>query len=81
MSSLALVARVTYKAEKPFGKGRSAHERHQRVVGGYRAEITDGLPDGVFAYTGVCETERAAVDELISSLKDRGLRGSLRVVR
>jgi hypothetical protein len=68
-------ALIIYRAEKPYGVGRTAHERHSRIVPGYRAEITDGLPDGQFCYTGVCETKEAVKAELIASLKDRGFSG------
>lgn len=73
-------ALVTYRAEKPYGVGRTADERHSRIVGGYRAEVTDGLPDGEFAYTGVCESYEAAKTEIIATLKHRGLTGRLRLV-
>ena len=71
-------ALITYRVEKPYGVGHNAHERHARIVGGYRAEITDGLPDGTFCYTGVCETREEVKAELIASLKDRGLSGVVR---
>lgn len=71
-------ALITYRAEKPFGVGRTAHERHSRIVSGFRAEITDGLPDGQFVYTGVCETREEAKAELIASLKARGFSGVLK---
>lgn len=72
---MTFTALITYRAEKPFGVGRTAHERHSRIIPGYRAEITDGLPDGEFVYTGVCETRDEVKAELIASLKDRGLSG------
>ena len=73
-------ASVSYRNEKPFGVGRTAHERHSRVVGGYRAEVISGLEEGHFIYTGVCATRQAAVAELVSQLKTAGLSGKLRIV-
>ena len=75
---MTFTALITYRAEKPFGVGRTASERHSRIVGGYRAEVTDGLPDGQFVYTGVCETRDEAKTELVGALKDRGLSGVVR---
>jgi hypothetical protein len=75
---MTFTALITHRAEKPYGVGRTAHERHSRIVPGYRAEITDGLPDGVFVYTGVCETRDEVKAELIGALKDRGLSGVVR---
>lgn len=72
---MTYTALITYRAEKPFGVGRTAHERHSRIVPGYRAEITDGLPDGQFVYTGVCETRDEVKAALIGALKNRGLSG------
>jgi hypothetical protein len=71
-------ALITHRAEKPYGVGHNAHERAARIVGGYRAEITDGLPDGEFVYTGVCETRDEVKAELLANLKVRGLSGTLR---
>lgn len=75
---MTFTALITYRPEKPYGIGRTAHERHTRIVPGYRAEITNGLPDGVYCYTGVCETREEVKAELIASLKDRGLSGTVR---
>lgn len=75
---MTFTALITHRSEKPFGVGRTAQERHSRIVGGFRAEITDGLPDGVFVYTGVCETRDEVKAELIGALKDRGLSGVVR---
>lgn len=72
---MTFTALITYRAEKPFGVGRTASERHSRIIPGYRAEIIDGLPDGEFVYTGVCETLDEVKAELIANLKDRGLSG------
>jgi len=72
-----LAALVTYRAEKPFGVGRTDHERASRIVGGFRAEVTHGLADGEFCYTGVCETAQAAKDELLASLAERGHCGAV----
>jgi hypothetical protein len=71
-------ANITYRAEKPFGVGRTAHERFTRIIPGYRAEITDGLPEGQHCYTGVCETREEVKAELVEALKARGLTGTLR---
>jgi hypothetical protein len=69
---MTLTALITFRAEKPYGIGRTANERASRIVGGYRAEITDGLPDGQFCYTGVCETAEEARTELASALYQIG---------
>jgi hypothetical protein len=48
------------------------------ILGGYRGEVF-GLPNGLMIYTGVCQTRQECIDELISQLKGRGFKGSLRV--
>jgi hypothetical protein len=75
---MTFTALITFRSEKPFGVGRTAHERHSRIVSGFRAEITDGLPDGVFCYTGVCETRDAVKAELVENLKGLGYSGTLK---
>jgi hypothetical protein len=75
---MTFTALITYRSEKPYGVGRTAQERHSHIVPGYRAEITNGLPDGQFIYTGACETRDEVKAELIGALKDRGLSGVLR---
>lgn len=75
---MTFTALITYRSEKPYGVGRNANERHSRIVPGYRAEITDGLPEGQFVYIGVCETRDGVKAELIGALKDRGLSGMVR---
>lgn len=73
-------ASIFHKAEKPFGVGRTAHERASRIVGGYRGEVISGLPDGKFIYTGV-HSERGQVKaDLIAQLKAHGFSGNLRFV-
>lgn len=72
---MTYAALITYRAEKPYGVGRTASERHSRIVPGYRAEITDGLSDGEFCYTGVCETAAEAKAEIIASLAERNRHG------
>lgn len=71
---------VHHRNEKPFGMGRTARERHSRIVGGWRAEVIEGLPEGTAAYTGVCETRADALKELVSNLQSRGFSGRLQVV-
>jgi len=71
-------ASIFYRAEKSFGAGRTAHQRHKRIVGGWRAEVIDGLPDGVSIYTGVCADRDEVKRELIDQLKRNGFSGTLR---
>ncbi len=73
-------ATVNYRAEKPHGVGRTAHERHSHIVPGWRGEIIDGLPEGRFVYTGVCATRDECKVELTSHLKCLGYHGILRIV-
>ena len=77
---MTYTASVFHRPEKPFGVGRTVHQCGQRIVGGWRAEVIDGLPDGEFAYTGVCTSREGAISELTESLKARGLHGKLRIV-
>lgn len=72
--------RTTYRAEKPYGIGNTAHERHTRIVGGWVAEAVDGLRKGEAVYTGACETEEQAITELGAELYHRGYEDS-RLVR
>lgn len=46
----------------------------------WTAEVHDGLPDGTFVYSDGCATRAEAVADLVASLKDRGLSGSLRII-
>lgn len=46
-------ANVYFRAEKPYGVGRTADERHKFIVGGYRAEVISELPGDLRLYTGV----------------------------
>jgi hypothetical protein len=73
-------ASIHYRAEKPYGVGRTAHERHSYIVPGYRGEIISGLDDGRAVYTGVCSSREEVKTELLSHLKRLGLRGVLRFV-
>lgn len=72
-------ASVYHRPEKPYGVGKTADQRHKRIVGGWRAEIIDGLEDGHAVYTGVCETREGAIAELITHLKSQGRSGALRI--
>jgi hypothetical protein len=72
-------ASIWYRAEKPYGIGRTANERHSYIVPGYRGEIISGLPDGRAVYTGVCSTRDEVKAELVEHLKRLGYHGSLRV--
>jgi len=56
LTAQVFTASIFFRAEKPYGVGHSAHERHSRVVPGYRAEVIGGLPDNINIYTGVCKT-------------------------
>lgn len=49
------------------------------ILGGFRGEVVDGLPDGKFIYTGVCETKEECVAELIGHLNEHGFTGKLKV--
>jgi len=71
-------ATIYYRAEKPYGVGRTAYERHTRIEPGWRGEIIGGLDDGINVYTGVCEDRETVKRELISHLKRLGLTGTLR---
>lgn len=71
-------ATIYHRNAKPYGVGRTAHERHMQIVGGWRGEIIDGLADGWNVYTGVCETREEVKQELIDHLKRLGLTGTLR---
>ena len=73
-------AAIHYRREKPYGVGRTPDERHSYIVGGWRGEIIDGLENGRFIYTGVCETKQECAAELIQHLKAKGLSGKLRIV-
>lgn len=73
-------ASIWYRAEKPYGVGRNAHERHSYIVPGYRGEVISSLEDGCAVYTGICQTREEVKAELVSHLKRLGLSGSLRVV-
>jgi hypothetical protein len=72
-------ASIFYRPEKPFGVGRTARERHNRIVGGYRGEIIGGLEGGRTVYTGVHADREAVKRELIEHLKRLGLTGKLRI--
>ena len=69
---------IYYRDAKPYGVGRTAHERHSRVVGGWRGEIIDGLTEGRSVYTGVCKTRDEVKQELVTHLKRLGLTGTLK---
>ena len=75
------VARLTYRAEKPYGIGATAHARHMRVEGGWRAEIVDGLDDGRLCYTGVEPSAESAKAALVARAQAQGLTGIMRFVR
>lgn len=72
-------ASIFYRPEKPFGVGRTAKERHSRIVGGWRGEVIGGLEDGRAIYTGVHADREAVKQELIGHLKRLGLTGKLRI--
>jgi hypothetical protein len=71
-------ASIYYRPEKPFGVGRTAKERHSRIVGGWRGEVIGGLDDGRSVYTGVHADRDAVKRELVDHLKRLGLSGTLR---
>jgi hypothetical protein len=73
-------ASIYFQNEKPYGVGRTAHERASRIVGGWRGEIIDGLDEGLMIYTGVCSEREQVKEELVSHLKSQGLSGNLRFV-
>lgn len=73
------LATIHYRPEKPFGMGRTAHERASRIVGGWRGEVISDLDGGKRIYTGVCPDREAVKAELISHLKAHGLSGTLRI--
>jgi hypothetical protein len=75
-----LTARIYYRAEKPYGVGRTAHERHTRIEPGFRAEVVDGLDDRTHVYTGVCATRDEARAELIGHVQRLGLTGTVRFI-
>lgn len=49
-------ARITYRNEKPYGVGSTAHERYTRIEAGWVAEIVDGLEDRQYVYYQPQET-------------------------
>lgn len=69
---------TTFTAHVWFRHG--VNKGYTKIMEGYRAEIIDGLSDGCFVYTGVCETAKDAVNELIDNLKSRGFSGKLKVI-
>jgi hypothetical protein len=69
---------IYYRNAKSYGVGRTAHDRHSRIVGGWRGEIIGGLAEGHSIYTGVCETRDEVKRELITHLKRLGLTGTLK---
>jgi hypothetical protein len=73
-------ASLFYRPEKPFGVGKSFHQRHQRIVGGWRAEIISGLPEGLSIYTGVCTSREDTKTELVNALKAKGFTGTLKFI-
>lgn len=75
-----ITASIFYRAEKPFGIGRTAQERSSRIVGGWRGEVIGGLEDGLSIYTGVCHDREAVKRELVEHLKAHGLSGRLKFV-
>ncbi len=72
-------ATVWFREEKPYGVGKSAYERHQRIEPGWRATVIHGLRGREEIYTGVCDTREKAVAELISHLKNAGYSGVLKL--
>lgn len=77
---MKITASVYYRAEKPYGVGRNAHERHMRIEPGWRAQVIDGLERGHSIYTGVNPSREAAIAELVSALQAAGLSGRLSIV-
>lgn len=69
---------IYYRDAKPYGVGRTSHDRYSRIVGGWRGEIIGGLDDGRSVYTGVCETRDDVKRELIAHLRGLGLTGTLK---
>jgi hypothetical protein len=69
---------IYYRDAKPYGVGRTSHDRHSRIVGGWRGEIIGGLADGYSVYTGVCETRDEVKKELVKHLKRLGFTGTLK---
>lgn len=72
---------LTLQAQVWFRKGEFCRRLHTNIVEGFRAEVTDGLPEGVVIYTGVCSTRQEAIQELVVHLQQRGLNGTLKVAR
>jgi hypothetical protein len=71
---------ITYRAEKSYGIGRTAREKHTRIVAGFRGEVISGLDKGLSVYTGVCATMDDCKAELIEHMKRLGLSGRLRII-
>ena len=80
MTTQTFTASIFYRAEKPYGVGKTAHERHSRIEPGFRAEVINGLPEKLHIYTGVCSTREECKRELVDQLKKQGLSGTLRFV-
>lgn len=72
------LANYWYRAEKPYGVGRTREERASYIVPGWRGEVISGLEDGRAIYTGVCASKAEASQELVSHLKAKGYTGVLR---
>jgi hypothetical protein len=73
-------ASLFHRSEKPYGTGKSADQRHQRIVGGWRGEVISGLPEGWSIYTGVCMTREETKTELVHALKSKGFTGTLKFI-
>lgn len=73
-------ASIWFRKEKPYGVGKTSHERHSYIVEGYRGEIIGGLPAGRMVYTGSCDTRDEVKTELVQHLKRLGYSGTLSFV-
>ncbi len=72
--------RPSYPDRSPAVQQCSTVEvRVEKVREGYRARAVAGLPKGV-ARTTDGRTRQRAVEEMVRSLADAGMRGTLRVV-
>lgn len=71
-------ASIWFRKEKPYGVGKTAYQRHQHIVEGWRASVVTGLRGNEEIYTGACATREDAIAELISHLKQAGYSGVLK---